>query len=221
MKTGSGPNRLLVQSPWPVHRRRKRTDRPVPGPVPRLVGQADRRRQGLRRSGAEVQRRADRHRRARCRCAGRYLVVPFRAFRRDRPTGRPVRPGRGGHRGLRRLAAGRLRIRRPALRAALRALDAAVLLQQAGMGRGRPAGPRTDLLARVRRMGSAAAARRRRPKIGARLGQCPIDFLDVRGTELGVRRRLLRQVDPDVHRPGHHRGGQLPAGFRRTPRVTP
>ena len=64
------------------------------------------------------------------------------------------------------------------------------------------------------RMGSAPAARRRRRKIGARLGQCPVDLLDVRRTELGLRRRLLRQVDLDVHRPGHHCGRQLSARFR-------
>ena len=79
--------------------------------------------------------------------------------------------------GLRRLAAGRLRIRRPALRAALRALDAALLLQQAGMGSGRPAGPRTDLLARVRANGargcSASSATEDRRTAGPMPNQFP------------------------------------------------
>ena len=220
-QVGERANRLLVQSPRPIHRGGTRAHRPLPKPISRIVGQADRRRQGLRRGGAEVQRRAHRHRRARRRCAGRHLVVPLRAQRCHRPARRSLSPSRFGHNGLRRHAAGRLRVRRPPLRGALCALDAVVLLQQSGVGTRRPARPRTAELAGVRRMGSAVAARRRRRTMGTRLGQRRVDFLDVRRPELGVRRRLLGQVAVDVHRPGDHRGRKLHAGFHPSQAVTP
>ncbi len=131
------------------------------------------------------------------------------------------------HGGLCGLAAGRLRVRRPPLRSALCAVDAAVLLQQGRVGTGRPARPRTDILAGIRRLGSTAAARRRRRTMGTRLGERGSDLLDVRRAELGVRRRLLRPVGLEVHRPGHHRGGNFlrdPSTarvMRRSPTTSP
>ncbi|EFD78527.1 LOW QUALITY PROTEIN: sn-glycerol-3-phosphate-binding lipoprotein ugpB, partial [Mycobacterium tuberculosis T85] len=49
------PNRLLVQSSRPIQRGGTGADRSFPGPIPHSVGQADRRRQGLRRGGTEIQ----------------------------------------------------------------------------------------------------------------------------------------------------------------------
>ena len=56
VQSRSGPTTLASSN-----RRRKRAHRPFPRPVPRAVGQADRRGPELRRGGAEIQRRTHRY----------------------------------------------------------------------------------------------------------------------------------------------------------------
>ena len=141
-------------------------------------------------------------------------MVPFRADRRHRPTGRPVRPGRGGHNAITSTrcwpttnsTAGTTRC---PTRARRRCSTTTSRYGKPPACRTADRPPGTSSSEWGPQLQRVVGDR----KIGARLGQRPVDFLDVRRTELGIRRRLLRQVDLDVHRPGHHRGRQLSAGF--------
>ena len=64
-------------------------------------------------------------------------------------------------------------------------------------------------------VGPAAAGRRSAPASRRSSWATASDYLDwtFQGIDLVLRRRVLRPVDPEVHRRGYHRGRQVPAGL--------
>ena len=132
------------------------------------------------------------------------------------PDGRAALVGQDRHERLRRRALQRLQPGRQALRPAVLAVDAALLLQQGPLEGSRSRGPRPEGLGRVPHVGTEAQG-------GGGLGQdrhgaarrLELPRLGLPEHGLGLRRRLLQGVDADLLRPQHRQGRHLPAEPRQ------